>query len=47
MTTRPLAPLTFCFVELGLLIVVSLELWMNGVPLPDGKLMLSMLDVFV
>ena len=36
-TTRSVVESTFCFVDVALLIVTSVELWMNGVPRPAAK----------
>jgi hypothetical protein len=36
-TIRPVAPLTFCFVEVASLMLVSVGLWMKGVPKPSEK----------
>ena len=43
-TTRPVAVFRFCFVEVGLLMSVSVELCMKGVPSPVSKEMLSIGD---
>jgi hypothetical protein len=40
MATSPVWLVRVCLVELMLLIFGSRSLWMNGVPLPLGKLML-------
>jgi len=41
--TRPVELSTFCFVDVGLLMSVSVPLARNGVPSPGGNEMLSRL----
>ena len=45
-TGSPVALLTFCFVEVALLMRVSVALWMKGVPNPSEKEILER-DVFL
>ena len=43
-TSSPVVSSVFCLVDEGLLMCVSVALWMNGVPKPAGNEIASRLD---